>query len=95
MTAVRHPTRLPPRTALHVGFAGKLYPAWIERWTRRVFTAAGPAAKSAAVVIHVGAPKFTKAHNRLWAKLDRWGYANLSAKKRSPDDDRDHQQASA
>lgn len=76
-TKSAHATRLPPRTTLHVGFAGKLYPAWIERWTRFVFTAAGPVGKSAAVVVSLEQRGMSNPQRELIAKLTRWDYRDI------------------
>ncbi|MBA2626382.1 MAG: hypothetical protein H0U85_00050 [Gemmatimonadales bacterium] len=74
---------MPSRTTISAGFSGKLYPAWIERWSRRVSFAGGPVGHSVCVVLYVDGKKFRKAHHELWDKLQRWGYSNVVCKKRS------------
>jgi hypothetical protein len=77
-TKSAHPTRLPPGVSLHARFAGALCQAWIERWTRHIFTIAGPAAKSCDVIISMPNFKHSAARGRLISKLGRWGYYKLT-----------------
>jgi hypothetical protein len=72
----KHPTKLPAQTTLRVRFAGKDYPAWIERWSRRVFTVAGPVAKSVGVHVVLDRPvaRFRQQDFAVRLKLERWGY---------------------
>lgn len=73
----KQPTRLPRLTTLAVEFAGKRYPAWIQRWTRHVFTVAGPIAKTAALKICVARPRIRQMDFAVRRKLERWGYQSL------------------
>lgn len=81
MLRAARPTKLPHRTTLQVGMAGRLYPAWIERWTRHVFAAAGPVAKSVPVILYTDRLRLLQAQHLLRVKLERWGYLNIIIQK--------------
>lgn len=67
--------KLPTRTRLEVvGPESRRYPAWIERWTRRVVAVCGEVSLAVPVVI-VGPHR--PACQRLKEKLERWGYQRV------------------
>lgn len=77
---MKHPIKLPPGFRLEVeGPGGRRYPAWIERWTRRVYAACGQVAYSIPVLIFVErilTPNRTL--DGLVEKLERWGYRHVA-----------------
>lgn len=80
MSHARRQKRLPTRSALLAEFAGRDYPAWIEKWSRTVFASCGPIGKGAGLVLAIDGAEIGKRHQRLVAALHRWGYRRVSVR---------------
>lgn len=75
--------RLPGTVQLDVEFFGKHYPAWLERWTRRVWTIAGEASFAARLVISYDRGRRQRRHaEKLKDRLWKWGYRLTTLKPR-------------
>lgn len=86
ITTRAKPLSLRCGVGLAVEFAGKTYPAWVERWSRRVFCAAGDVAKSASIRIEIPPGRFPRQVPGLWQKLHRWGYQRITIHDREAND---------